>query len=173
MVPPWVTASHFLVGNTEAELKPTTISSLLLFRDFLSFLFSWSPSDIVPMSGACWGYSLIINTTPSVPISSNTFLNHWGLIIYPRYLLSTLTIVIDLLNTITLISSTFTFWPTPCCVYLNKMSHHRSGSPHSTRSPSYNTPGNLHFLLSSEDLTRILLCLFHFLIPSRSCEILP
>ena len=39
MVPPWVTASIFLPGNREAELKPTTFSSLLLFRVFLSFLF--------------------------------------------------------------------------------------------------------------------------------------
>ena len=40
MVPPWVTASHFLAGNREAELKPATFSSLLLFLVFLSFLFS-------------------------------------------------------------------------------------------------------------------------------------
>ena len=43
MVPPWVTASHFLVGNREAELKLSTFSSLLLFCDFLSFLFSLPP----------------------------------------------------------------------------------------------------------------------------------
>ena len=30
-----VTASHFLAGNREAELKPTTFSSLLLFNVFL------------------------------------------------------------------------------------------------------------------------------------------
>ena len=35
MVPPWVTASHFLVENREAELKPDTFSSLLLFCVFL------------------------------------------------------------------------------------------------------------------------------------------
>ena len=40
MVPPWVTASRFLAGNREAELKPTTFSLLLLFRSFLPFLFS-------------------------------------------------------------------------------------------------------------------------------------
>ena len=34
-----VTASLFLAGNREAELNPTTFSSLLLFRVFLSFLF--------------------------------------------------------------------------------------------------------------------------------------
>ena len=34
MVPPWVTASRYLA------LKPITFSSLLLFRDFQSFLFS-------------------------------------------------------------------------------------------------------------------------------------
>ena len=30
IVPPWVTASHLLAGNREAELKPSTFSSLLL-----------------------------------------------------------------------------------------------------------------------------------------------
>ena len=40
MVPPWVTASRFLAGNKEAELKPATFSSLLIFPVFLSFLFS-------------------------------------------------------------------------------------------------------------------------------------
>ena len=39
-VPPWVTASHFLAGNRNAELKPTTFSSLLLFSVFTSFLCS-------------------------------------------------------------------------------------------------------------------------------------
>ena len=34
----WVTASCFLTVNREAELKPTTFSSLLLSRVFLSFL---------------------------------------------------------------------------------------------------------------------------------------
>ena len=38
LVPPWVTASRFLAGNREAELKPTTFSSLLLFHVFQSFL---------------------------------------------------------------------------------------------------------------------------------------
>ena len=37
LVPPWVTASSFLAGNREAELKLTAFYSLLLF---LSFLFS-------------------------------------------------------------------------------------------------------------------------------------
>ena len=40
MFPPWMTASRFLKGNREAERKPTTFSSLILFRVFLSFLFS-------------------------------------------------------------------------------------------------------------------------------------
>ena len=40
MVPSWVTASRFLAGNREAELNPTTFSSLLLFCVFLSSLFS-------------------------------------------------------------------------------------------------------------------------------------
>ena len=40
MVLPWVTAFRFLAGNGESELKSTTFSSLLLFRVFLSFLFS-------------------------------------------------------------------------------------------------------------------------------------
>ena len=39
-VTPWATASRFLAGNMEAELKSTTFSSLLAFRDVLSFLFS-------------------------------------------------------------------------------------------------------------------------------------
>ena len=40
MVSPWATASCFLAGNREAPLKSTTFSSLLLYRVFLSFLFS-------------------------------------------------------------------------------------------------------------------------------------
>ena len=32
--PPWVTVSHFHVGKREVELKPTTFSSVLLFRVF-------------------------------------------------------------------------------------------------------------------------------------------
>ena len=60
LLPPWVTTSGFLVGNREHELKSTTFSSLLFFLVFLSFLFSWPPSDIAPMSAACWGYSLIM-----------------------------------------------------------------------------------------------------------------
>ena len=39
MIPHWVTASCFLAGNRGAELKPTTLSLLLLFRVFLAFLF--------------------------------------------------------------------------------------------------------------------------------------
>ena len=38
MVPPWMTASGFLAGKVEAELKPTTFSSFLLFM--FSCLFS-------------------------------------------------------------------------------------------------------------------------------------
>ena len=33
---PWVNATRFLAGNREAELKPTTFSSLLLLHFFLS-----------------------------------------------------------------------------------------------------------------------------------------
>ena len=40
LVPLWVTASCLLVGSREAELKPNTFSSLLLFRFFLFFLFT-------------------------------------------------------------------------------------------------------------------------------------
>ena len=58
-----VTASRFLLGNREAELKPTTFFSLLLSRVFLSFLFPWLPMDIVPLSVACWGCSLNNNNT--------------------------------------------------------------------------------------------------------------
>ena len=39
LVPSWVTASRFLAWNREAELKPITFSSLLLFCVFLSFFF--------------------------------------------------------------------------------------------------------------------------------------
>ena len=39
MVPPWVTTSHFLVGNRETELKLATFSSLLLFHVFQFFYF--------------------------------------------------------------------------------------------------------------------------------------
>ena len=37
---PWVAAFRFLLENERAELKPTTFSSPLLLRFFLSFLFS-------------------------------------------------------------------------------------------------------------------------------------
>ena len=47
LVPPWMTSSRFLAGNRDAELKHTILSSLLLFRVFLSFPFSWPPNDIV------------------------------------------------------------------------------------------------------------------------------
>ena len=40
LVPPFVTASSLLAWNREAELKPTTFASLLLYSVFLSFLFS-------------------------------------------------------------------------------------------------------------------------------------
>ena len=42
------TASRFLAGNREVEFKPTILSSLLLFRVFLSILLSRLPSDIAP-----------------------------------------------------------------------------------------------------------------------------
>ena len=51
LVPPRVTASRFLAGNGEAELKRVTFSSLLLF--------CLSSSHDLP--AACCGYSLIIN----------------------------------------------------------------------------------------------------------------
>ena len=47
MVPPWMTASRFLAGNTEAELNPTSFSSLLFLRDFIFFLFSSQPASRV------------------------------------------------------------------------------------------------------------------------------
>ena len=52
IVPSWVTASRFISGSSEVDIKPTTISSLILFRVFLSFLFSWPPSDILPLNAA-------------------------------------------------------------------------------------------------------------------------
>ena len=57
MVPPCMTDFHFLAGNRKAELKPIPFSSLLLFRVFLSFLFSCPPSEIVPLIAVYWGYS--------------------------------------------------------------------------------------------------------------------
>ena len=42
-----MTASRFLSGNREAELKPSTFSSLLLFPVFPLLL---TRSDIVPLS---------------------------------------------------------------------------------------------------------------------------
>ena len=45
MVPLWVTASLFFAGNMEAELKPTTFSSLLLFM-FSYFSSSTDPPPI-------------------------------------------------------------------------------------------------------------------------------
>ena len=60
MVPPWVTASYFLAGNREADLKPTIFSSHT-FPHFSVFLLLLTPSDIVPLSAVCWSYcSLII-----------------------------------------------------------------------------------------------------------------
>ena len=69
MVPSWVTASPFLAGNREDELKPTTFSLLLLFRVFISSLFSEPPNDIVHLSTAGWGYSLIINTSNNIRLT--------------------------------------------------------------------------------------------------------
>ena len=42
-----VTESLFLEGNREAKLKPTTYLLLLLFRVYLSLLFSENLNDIV------------------------------------------------------------------------------------------------------------------------------
>ena len=36
MITPWVTTSHFLAGNREADLKPTTFFSHLLERAYWS-----------------------------------------------------------------------------------------------------------------------------------------
>ena len=57
MVPPWVAASRFMAENREAELKFTTFYSLVLFRVFLSFVFSLPLNDTAPFSAALWGYS--------------------------------------------------------------------------------------------------------------------
>ena len=43
-----VPASRFFPGNREAELNPSTFSSVLLLGVFLHFLFSRLPADIVP-----------------------------------------------------------------------------------------------------------------------------
>ena len=60
MVPPWVTDSRFLSGNNEAELKPTT--SLPSYFSVVSYLSSSleAPAIYIPLSAACWGYSIII-----------------------------------------------------------------------------------------------------------------
>ena len=58
MVPTWVTAFHFLAGNREAELKFTTFSPL--YFPCFHVLLLLTPSDILPLSATCWGYSLII-----------------------------------------------------------------------------------------------------------------
>ena len=56
LVPPWVTATHFLAGNREAKLKAIIFSSLLIFLDFTLSSFP-DPRDIVLLSVACSGYS--------------------------------------------------------------------------------------------------------------------
>ena len=55
-----VTASHFFGGNREAELQPTNFSPLLLFRVFLSFLFSPPSQRYSALTAVCWDYSIII-----------------------------------------------------------------------------------------------------------------
>ena len=59
MVPPWVTASRFLAGNREAELKPTTFSLLLLFS-FSVFPLLLPPQRYSTFDCCLLGYSLII-----------------------------------------------------------------------------------------------------------------
>ena len=48
----------FIAGNREAELKPTTFSSLLLFRNFLFPLLLLKRYSA--LTAQCWDYSLII-----------------------------------------------------------------------------------------------------------------
>ena len=49
-----VTASRFLVGNIEGEVKPSSFSSLLLLRVFLVFLFGFSYIKVkAPREGRC------------------------------------------------------------------------------------------------------------------------
>ena len=79
MVPPLVTAFRFLVGNREAALKPTIFCSRLLF---LSFLFSRSPSDIVPLSAACWGLLINNNNNNNNNDNNNNNNNNNKTIIY-------------------------------------------------------------------------------------------
>ena len=55
MVPPWVTAFHFLAGNTEAELKLLTPT----FPCFPIFPLLLNPQQYSTFE-CCWGYSLII-----------------------------------------------------------------------------------------------------------------
>ena len=58
MVPPGVTASRFLAGNREAELKSNTFSSLLLFR---VFLLSSSPNSQRYNTFECCLLRLLLN----------------------------------------------------------------------------------------------------------------
>ena len=75
MVPPWVTASCFLVGNWEAELKPLTFSSLLLFHFFLSFLFS-QPPQLYSTFDCCLLWLLLNNNNNfSYPSEGSTLNN--------------------------------------------------------------------------------------------------
>ena len=55
-----VTASHFLAGNREAELKPSTFSSLLHVGVFLSFVFSYTPPPAI-YSFECCLLGLLLN----------------------------------------------------------------------------------------------------------------
>ena len=53
MVPPWMIASRFLVGNRKADLNPTTFSSLLLFRIFLFSMCALMPRMGLRGSALC------------------------------------------------------------------------------------------------------------------------
>ena len=82
-VPPWVTASCFLARNREAELKPTTFSSLLLFCVFLSFIFSQPPQRYTIFE--CCLFELlnnnnVFNKNSSIDPLSNPFFPHGRII---------------------------------------------------------------------------------------------
>ena len=85
MVSPWVTASHFIVGNREAELKPTTFSSLLLFC-FPIFPLLLSPQWYSTFEYSLLGLLLNNNNNNKASFYENEVCC-WTLISYMAYVL--------------------------------------------------------------------------------------
>ena len=129
MVPPWVTAFHFLVGNKVAELKLTTFSSLLLFSIFLSFLLFWPPRNIVPLSADCWGYPIIIIINLIPAFSLIVYFNSVSLLLNNSFfsLLSLLNITVE--NKIDEKWKQFYLYPdafrSSCCEHLQRTTNYK------------------------------------------------